>query len=159
MVSGAFLTGLPVEGDYGRTTPIYVGDPSASSPTPPERAAIAYGFISEGLNITSVTLPDALPGGDSDFDLLVDETLYPVTAGSVFDFTSLVPEGVENFALLGIDPNEGFDPTAPPPFPVGLQFAGDGLTQLYTLTYSPVPPGDFDRDGDVDGSDFSGLAA
>jgi hypothetical protein len=56
-----------------------------------------------------------------------------------FDFTSVVHEGVAGFALLGIDPAEGFDPTAPPPFVIGLQFASEASVNLTALTYGPDP--------------------
>jgi formylglycine-generating enzyme required for sulfatase activity len=133
------VTVAPINAGYGLTEPIYFGETPASGSTPPELAATGYGFISDGPNITSIVLPEALPNGDSQFELLVGDTSYSVSAGSVFDFTSLTPDGVAGFALMGIDPAEGFDPTAGLPFAVGLQFASEGVTQLYTLTYSPVP--------------------
>jgi hypothetical protein len=114
--SGAF--DIPVVSQTITPGPIYI-DPAI---------ATGYDYTSTNLNFASVVIPQALPGGDSQFQLNFQGHSVTLNAGTTFDFTSVVPGGVSEFTITGINPAENLDPNNPGAFVTGLTFVGQGGT-------------------------------
>jgi hypothetical protein len=150
----------PVSGDHGKSAALYFkGSLGATTGAAPailgssgagsrlassvaEDIAVGYGFISAGggPNFSKLILTEALPGGQDTFELFSGGKSYGmVSVGTEFDFSTIAADGVSNFALMGINPDEQLSPTAAFPMTVGLQFAADGVLDLHAITYSPVP--------------------
>ncbi len=96
--------------------------------------ATGYDYTTDGTPFASVLVPDALPGGDSLFDLIVGDNRYALAAGQLFDFTSLFPEGVTEFGIRGINAAEGLDPNDPAAFVTGLSFVRGGEVTSFRMT-------------------------
>ncbi len=101
-------------------------------------AATGYHYsVDPGDPLFSVVyIPEALPLGDSEFDLEVAGATYPILAGVPFDLTQIAAEGVSEFTITGIDPAEGLDPADPSAFPTGLMFASPGVANVSMM---PIP--------------------
>jgi PEP-CTERM motif len=104
--------------------------------------AVATGYIykigSGDPNFANVELPDV--GNPNPYDLYLwngsafvfDTTL---AADKVYDFDSVMPGGVSEFEVLGIDPNVGLDPENTTAFITGLTFESAGN---FTGTMTPI---------------------
>jgi PEP-CTERM motif len=89
-------------------------------------------------NFASVELPDI--GNPNPYDLyrwngstFVFDTI--LAANQLFNFDTVVPGGVSEFEVLGIDPSLGLDPNNPTAFVTGLTFEGTGN---FTGTMTPI---------------------
>ena len=102
--------------------------------------AIGYDYASD-IPFTSVLVPDALPGGDAEFEVLFGGTSHSLVAGTAFDFTQFVAGGVNEFTIAGIDPGEMIDPDDPLGFVTALKYAEAGLSQttMVAVTSDSVP--------------------
>jgi hypothetical protein len=116
---------LPVLQDYGIDQFIYL-DPVY---------ATGYSYHVDGSNFASFTVPNALPGGDEDFELLFGGMNFSLHSGDQFNFTDYVPLGISDFQLTGIAVSEQVDPDALPPFVAGFKFTTEGVA---TLTQTPI---------------------
>ncbi len=120
--------------------------------------ATGYDFSTDDTPFASVLIPNALPGGDASFEVVIGGTAYALTAGEPFDFTSISVGGVLSFGIRGIDLSEELDPADPMAFVTGLSFVQSGLLSSFLMSpvtaFTPPLTGDFDSDGDVDGGDF-----
>ena len=131
-VTGAYFH-IPVTHGFGVGNILYF-DPTI---------ARGYLYQVEGTRFAQFTIPDPLPGGDSDFQLSFDGHLYSYHVGDIFDFTLYNPDGLSSFYLLGIDESEMIDPDAVhAPFVSGLSFTTEGVAQVWQtplLSSSAVP--------------------
>lgn len=100
--------------------------------------AIGYDYVSESIPFRSVLIPNVLPGGDDTFELLFGSYVFSLTAGIEFDFTAIVPDGISEFSIRGIDPGEMLDPTDPTAFVTGVTFMEAGPTEV-VMTPISVP--------------------
>lgn len=97
--------------------------------------AVGYTYISD-LSVASVLVPDALPNGDAEFELILPGgESFVLIAGSVFDILSEVPAGVTEFTIEGINTAELLDPADPTVFVTGLTFVGGGQN---AVTQTPI---------------------
>lgn len=98
--------------------------------------AIGYGYVTDGANLfTSFEIPGALPYGDDEFLIVHGGETFSLSAGERFDFTTIVPGGVESFLLMGIDETELIsDGTSDPPFVFGATFNTPGVAQFSTFS-------------------------
>jgi hypothetical protein len=101
--------------------------------------AVGYDYrISTGApNFAAVQIPSPLTNGDEVFELSFGGQSYDLVAGEVFDFTSVVAEGVSSFRISGIDVAEGLDPLQPTAFVTGIVFIEGGLDGS-TFTMTPI---------------------
>ncbi len=101
--------------------------------------AIGYDYeVTEGPLVVEVTV---MPVGDQTEFLISVPGVFedqPITAEVPFDLRPWVSEGVSAFAITGIDPSAGLDPTDPTAFVTGLTFAQDGVVSL-TMTPITIP--------------------
>ena len=105
--------------------------------------AVGYNYaVTDGPNFGSVTIPAALPNGDSQFTLnLPGFGAFNLLAGTSFDLTTINPAGFRNFSITGIDTTEALDPTNTMAFVTGLSFvvAGPiGTLSNVSLTQTPI---------------------
>lgn len=125
---------LPIVTDEGFSFDFEVEPDQLIFIDPP--VAIGYEYVvSSGPNFASVLIPTALPGGDDTFDLIVAGNTYTLTAGIEFLLTALDPLGFNSFSILGIDVDEGLDPTNPLAFVTGLTFVDAGTV---SMTQTPI---------------------
>jgi hypothetical protein len=126
-------TAVPVvENDYGHANTVYI-DPAL---------AIGYGYTLQDTNrFRTFEIPAPLPQGDEEFEIHYLGESYALTAGQVFDFTTLDPAGVDSFLLLGIDETELVDPgaSAHPPFVYGVTFMQPGVAEVTSFPLVAVP--------------------
>ena len=101
--------------------------------------AVGYDYASTDRKFRSVLIPAALPNGDANFELIFEGNTVALAAGTAFDFTTVVPDGVSSFSIRGIDTGEGLDPNDPGAFVTGLTFLGEGATDVYMTPVAPVP--------------------
>jgi len=114
-----------------------------------------YLFMNNGGgNFTSFTIPDALPGGDSQFRINWNGVGHDLSVGDVFDFTTLDPAGVDTFVLAEIDETEQISPQVDMPFTIGVTTAAGSDANFVAVPLIPVTPGDFTLDHRIDGADF-----
>lgn len=126
--NGAFNFEIAVGDDgLGIDNPIWI-DPIV---------AIGYTYETTGLNFTSVTLPSLASVNDTDgYDVWYfngTELVLgarEVQAGDTFDFTSSMPNGVDEFQILDIDPTLELDPNNPNAFMTGVTFTGPGTANV-----------------------------
>jgi len=153
-VTGSYLTGLPVEEDFGVQNSLYFGPESngqvAEAPT--GYHPTSYYFISRtNLPITSFVTPNGILGDTSGVVIDDGTTLIPYVPGTTHIFSTPVTE----FALRGLDDSAMPIETAPAPFVYGLQFAAPGVAMIAQATDQvPAIPGDFNRDTLVDAADY-----
>ncbi len=150
-IAGSFLTSLTpvpvVDNGYGQTDTVYI-DPAL---------AIGYGYTLQDTNrFHTYQIPAALPQGDDTFEIHYAGVAYPLTAGEVFDFTTIEPLGVDSFLLLGIDETELITAigNTHAPFVYGATFMEPGLAEVTSFPLFVPEPADFNRDALVDGRDF-----
>ena len=118
---------------YQFDTPVTAGQPISIDPH------VAVGFIYQTRtgdpNFASVELPDI--GNLNPYDLYLwngssFEFAQMLAADTIFDFAS---SGVNEFEILGIDPDLGLDPLNSTDFVTTLTFVGDGA---FTGTMTPL---------------------
>jgi hypothetical protein len=95
--------------------------------------AIGYQFSSAN-NIKSVLVAQPLTGGQSKFDLIVEDKTYPLEAGKRFVFTTDFPNGVPTFSIRGISPSEHLDSRNLNAFPAQLTFMYEGAPGSVKMT-------------------------
>jgi hypothetical protein len=155
--TGGYLTssslGVPVVAEHGLTDYVW-SNAAATEPSPnltPFKAA--YFFASHDIPFTHFLIPEALPGGDSEFEIRIGEyESYPLQAGVPFVFTDYFPEGVTAFLLTGFNADEGLMAGEPFPYTHGYRFAEEGAT---FVRHGPLKPGDFTLGGLVDEEDLT----
>jgi autotransporter-associated beta strand protein len=101
---------------------------------------VAVGYIymlPEGAAQTfaTVTIPRPLPGGDDEFELIVNDQTFALLAGTSFDLRTIDPQGVSQFTVRGISEAEELDPSDPLAFVTGLRFLGDLETTFRMYMY------------------------
>ena len=92
--------------------------------------------------LTELLIPDALPGGDNEFEIRFGPTgefTRSISAGVPFNFLSFAPNGVSWFVLSGLDLDNIADPLAGPPLVTGLSFLHDGVQTLRIYAAVPEP--------------------
>ena len=102
--------------------------------------AVGYDYTST-INVASVLIPDPLPNGDSEFELVIPGVgTFALTAGTAFDLTTLDPAGFGAFTIQGIDTTELLDPNDPTAFVTGLTFVGGSAatTPVASVTMTPI---------------------
>lgn len=98
-----------------------------------------YLFMNNGGgNFTSFTIPDALPGGDSQFRINLNGEGYDLAAGQVFEFTTIDSAGVDSFMLVDIDESEMISPEAGAPFVFGVTNASDSDASFAVVPLVPI---------------------
>lgn len=96
--------------------------------------ATGYDYIASDIPFASVLIPEPLPGGDSEFQLLVGSDTFDLIAGEMIDLTTIDPNGVREFGIRGIDPDEQLDPDDPTAFITGLSFVQGGAASSFHMT-------------------------
>lgn len=104
--------------------------------------AVGYDYEVEGAAFASVLIPDILPGGDGVFTLLfndgVNDLVFELLAGELFNFLDYAEMGVTFFSIRDIDIAEGLDPLDPLAFVTVLTFLDIGAG-LDTITMRMTP--------------------
>jgi hypothetical protein len=120
----------PVASGYGMGSDTLYFDPLLAS---------GYRYAVEGSRFATFVVPDALPNGDQEFELLWNDERYALRAGQVFDFRSIDPLGARHFDLEGLSLE--IDNTASKaPFVSGFTFTDEGLATVYQAAHvSSVP--------------------
>ncbi len=130
--------GLPVGGSYGVTSPVYFGDATpaiADSPAAGPNGASGYLFaMRSGVQFTSFTTPNGIPGDTSGAYISDGATSVPYMPGTTYTFPSPVPA----FAILGLDPSV-MPLDGPALFVHGLTFDQDGPAIFMHVPLLPVP--------------------
>lgn len=105
-------------GGLGNTTPLFFDPPSA----------VGYYFqILSGPNFASVDVPKPLTGtGQSQFTLTFGTYIETLTAGTPFDFTSVIPGGVSQFRITGNFGPDGPEVVRSQTFDTAISFVGGG---------------------------------
>jgi hypothetical protein len=149
-IAGAMLTAMPVKADRGVTQAAYFGPSQAK--TPNVYSPTDYFFGSESnLKFTSFVAPNGIQGDTS--HIMIDDgtSLIPYVPGTTYTFSN----PVLTFALRGLDKSVMPPDDTEAPFVWGATFDQEGAAIVYQGTYSvPTYPGDFNRDGVVDGADY-----
>jgi len=101
--------------------------------------ATGYDYVATDVPFASVLIPEALPNGDSEFQLLVGSQIIDLNAGDTFDLTTIASGGVSAFGIRGIDTSEMIDPNDPTAFVTGLSFAQGGVASSFKMTAVIVP--------------------
>lgn len=154
-IQGIRLTGhgSPVEsGGYGNSELVFHrGQESSSGVTLLQaQSSVAaltapnyvtgYLFLNNGGgNFTSFTLPDALPGGQSEFEIRYNQVAYSLSVGDVFDFTQFGSGGVESFILGDISQAEMIDSQFEIPFTFGVTNVAGSDASFVSVPLVPVP--------------------
>lgn len=104
--------------------------------------AIGYDYVVDSqldIRFAAMLVPEALPGGDAMFELLL-EGLDPIifAAGAEVDLTIYNPEGFNRFGIRGIDVAESLDPTDTFAFVTGLRFTADGPVRVVQTPVTAV---------------------
>jgi hypothetical protein len=110
-----------------------------------------YIFGSTDIPITRFGLPDDLPGGDTELQIMFSGQTHVLHPKEEFIFTDFVPSGVQYFYLTGFDLAEGLDRTAVAPFMYAFQYAHQGATFFFN---GVITPGNYDLEHGIDGADF-----
>jgi hypothetical protein len=138
-VGGAYLV-TPVIDDRGVTAPLYSGS-SGTGISGGGNPFTRYAFQSIGQPLfTSFEIPDALPNGDTSFLLKFDTFREIVPTGTLFDFTSFVAGGINEFTMSGINPGLAADETGAPPFIWGATYSQNGVAEVNIIAV-PEPSG------------------
>ncbi len=147
-----------VTGGYGDTDLVYHRGSTEQEIAPDYTTG--YLFLNDqGGNFTSFTIPEALPGGDSQFRINLDGQGFDLAAGDVFDFTTFDTNGVDSFLVVGIDESETISPQVDMPFTIGVTTLAGSDASFLAVPVISVKPGDFNLDGNVDFADIDALAA
>jgi hypothetical protein len=87
--------------------------------------AVGYSYAITGSNVETVLIPTALPNGDDQFSIVINNIAYDLFAGVTFDIFAMtgIVGGVDSFDILGIDTSEGLDPADQLAFNTGLTFS------------------------------------
>jgi hypothetical protein len=96
--------------------------------------ATGYDYVATDIPFASVLIPEALPNGDSEFQLLVGSETIDLVAGETFDLTTLDSDGIFEFGIRGIDTTEMLDPNDPTAFITGLSFTQGGEVSSFRMT-------------------------
>jgi hypothetical protein len=144
---------VPVVQEHGLTDFVWSNAASEEPPVNQTPFKAAYSFESMHIPFTHFIIPEALPGGDSEFQIIAgDFQSFPLQAGVAFDFTPHFADGVTAFLLTGFDAAEGLLAGEPFPYTHGYRFAEEGTT---FVTHGPFTPGDFTMGGLVDEGDLA----
>ncbi|MCP5153119.1 MAG: PEP-CTERM sorting domain-containing protein [Ectothiorhodospiraceae bacterium] len=105
--------------------------------------AVGYAYDANGgPNFASVVIPAPLANGDGEFVLSIPgQGPINLLAGDTFDFTTIDPNGVSTFEILGIDTSELLDPNDPQAFVTGLTFVGGGVSNATMTPITENVPG------------------
>lgn len=78
----------------------------------------------------SVMVPKPLKGGQSTFELVIDDQTFPLQAGRRFFFRTAggFTDGVNAFTIRGINESEQLDPRNNQAFPTGISWIEEGVT-------------------------------
>ncbi len=157
--TGAYLTAAemttPVVAEHGYSdfiwasvTPHAVAGPSAWK--------AAY-FFGSDVPFTQFIVPEALPGGDAQFNIIFgNHESHPIQAGTPFDFTQFAPGGVSAFILTGFDATENLAPDQTFPYTHGFRFATEGTANIRS---APFHVGDYTLGGLVNADDYTAWRA
>jgi hypothetical protein len=156
-VGGAYLAGsqlgVPVVQEHGLTDFVWANAAPTEPSGEPSPFKAAYFFASTDIPFTQFVIPEALPGGDSEFEIVIGAyEHYALQAGVPFDFTTYFPEGVNAFLLTGFDADEGLVAGQSFPYTHGYRFAEEGAT---FVRHGPLTPGDFTLGGRIDEDDLA----
>jgi hypothetical protein len=113
--------------------PPYVSSVTPTYLDPP--IATGYDYSIVGQKFTSVVVPGPLADGQTSFILKFNGFTETLQAGTPFHFDNLVPGGVSDFTITGIDAANALDPNNPGAFVTGLTFDGSGIA---TVTQTPL---------------------
>jgi hypothetical protein len=100
--------------------------------------AVGYEYaVTNGPNVKTVLVPDALPNGDSEFVLNFGQLSFAIEAGIPFDITSIsgFENGVSEFSITEISTAEALEPTDTLAFNTGLTFVSAGAVDV---TQTPI---------------------
>lgn len=102
--------------------------------------------------ITMFQLPADFPHDSSGLtiDVSVKSKImsFPISPGDTFDFTTIVPDGVDFFLLNGIAQDDEIPATGPPLFAFGIDFESeDVVSELSVYSLAELILGDLNRDG------------
>ena len=154
--TGGYLTSTSstaVVEEHGYSDYLAVISPPALSPTVPPGWSPGYFFSSSDIPFTHFLIPEALPGGDSEFTLIFGEyESHTLQAGVPFDFTAYASGGVTAFILKGFDADEGLLSDTAFPYEHRFRFAEQGAT---TIRHGLLLPGDYSLGGVVNEKDYS----
>jgi hypothetical protein len=154
-VAGAFLVNpagflAPITTDYGAQDPIYFAgqDPSASDDVRGYYFAVAAGSP----NFASFQLPEL--ESEQTYTLWTNGAYHDVTGSDVVDFTTMDPEGVSRFYLLGVG-EHALDEL---PHVFAATFAAEGVADFIVADMEVLDEsdlmGDFNNDSSIDAGDY-----
>ncbi len=145
----AFSVEIP-SGGPGIDFPLYFDPPAVNG--------YSYSVVTGDPNFASVVVPEALPvTGDDQFRVLFGAFDLPLVAGNELFFTDLVAEGVSDFQIVDIDPNEGLDPADPLAFVTGITFLGSGPVTMEMTAIALCGNGVTDAGEECDDAGESGA--
>jgi hypothetical protein len=149
--TGAYLAPLPVVAENGYSEFVWVQEQQQSPNQNNVSWNPAYRFTSD-IPFTHFSIPEPLPGGDSEFKVLIGEyEMHVVHAGEPFVFTDYMPNGARAFLLTGFDPDPALAPEQAYPYRLGFRFASEGPT---FLKHASLSPGDYTLGGLVNDDDY-----
>jgi len=124
--------------------------------------AVGYTFQIEGgpdARFGAIVVPPQIELTDTDYVLNFEGHSVSLTAGVLYRFTDVVPDGVSGFSLSGIDTTELLNPEDPAAFVTGVQFVGAGASGDFSFTMVPLVEDTDDVDGDGVGDSFDNCPA
>ncbi len=156
-VTGAMLTSaqsldVPVVQENGFSDYVFAHSEPVTASSNQWNGNPTYVFGSSDIPFTHFGIPEALPGGDDEFQIMFEGMTFTLHADEEFQFTNYVPSGVQKFYLTGFDPAEGLDRTVAAPFQYAVRFAEEGYTQLI---HGAIAPGNYDLINGVDAADYT----
>lgn len=137
---------VPIFQGYGTDLPVHARysspdvEPSADTEaTVKGSPAIGFQFTLENSDLAfrSFSVPQALLGGQNEFQLTFLDHTIRMLAGVEVDFTTYVPGGVQSFILGAIRPSEEIDSTTPPSFDHSFRFTNDGTAIIDVVGIVP----------------------
>jgi hypothetical protein len=154
-VTGSFLVNpsvflAPITADYGAQDPIYFAgqDPSAADDVRGYYFSVAAGSP----HFTSFQLPEL--EAEQAYTLWINGVYHDFTGSEVVDFTTIDPEGVSTFYLMGV--GEHALDELPPVF--AATFAAEGVADFIVADMAVLEEsdliGDFNNDTSVDAADY-----
>jgi len=107
-----------------------------ASETRAAAAGVAVGYEYRSTHkMKSVMIPKPLKGGQSTFELVVENEMFPLQAGRRFFFRGAgFADGVDAFTVRGINEAEQLDPANSFAFPTGISWIEDGVTPDVVMT-------------------------